>query len=243
MKYASVVTAASRHMKKPIEEYGGQHAWVNRVRKLNQRVNALQPREGHYLSFHQTSSLQLSRGIELTESKSQLHGKSGSATESHRVEVEPSPSTGKAWYEEPISHITASAQSSLGPWESFDVSFTTGMKKPISEHHPTQSHSSAMEDPSLSTYSYKNHCVLTSASSILDADSSVVHVEFASGLVVAFYGQKEASNGKKKGIWSSQGQFIENQATVPVSGIALYNTSTLSFSVRRYVHVLVVKSA
>ena len=243
MKYAGLVTAASRHMKKTTEEYAGQHAWVSRVGKLKQRINALQPREGRYLTFHQTSSLQLSRGIELTASKSQLHGKSGSATESQRVEVEPSLSTGKAWYEEPISHTTASAQSSLGPWESFDVSFTTGMKKPISEHHPTQSHSSAMEALSPSRYSYKNHCVLTSASSVLDADSSVVHVEFASGLVVAFYGQKEASNGKKKGIWSSQGQFIENQATVPVSGIALYNTSTLSFSVRRYVHVLVVKSA
>ena len=235
MKYAGVTTTPTGYVEKPRVEFTGQHVWMNRLGKLRQSVNTFQPSEGRYLSFHQTSSVQLNSGIELTTSKAQLHGKNGSsAAVRQKVEVDPSQSTTwKAWYEEPISHTIAMARSSLGSWESFGVSFVTGMKKSVSEHHTAAgSHSNVTEALPLSQQLlYHNYCVLPSASSLLEKDSTVVHVEFASGLVVAFYGQVTTDKEEKR---SSQGQFVENRVAALVTGVALYNTSSLSYSVRRY---------
>ena len=235
MKYAGAMTAPTGHVEMPPTDFAGQHAWLNRAGKLKQSVNTFQPSEGRYLSFHQTSNVQLNSGIELTTSKSQLHGKSGSAAVRQKVDVQPSQSTAwKAWFEEPISHTIASARSSLGSWENFGLSFVTGMKKSIPDHHTgVGSHSSVTEALPLSQYCYKNYCVLPSTSHLLDKETTVVHIEFASGLVVAFYGEKLAEEGQKESVRSSQGQFIDHQVTVPVTGVALYNTSSLTYSVRR----------
>lgn len=181
------------------------------------------------------SNLQLNSGIELTSLKSHLHSKSRNAVESQKVEVEPSQSTGKAWYEEPISHTIATARSSFGSWESFGQSFVTGMKKSVPEHHHAGSHSNVSDVLSPSHHSYKNYCILPSASNILlDSESTVIHVEFASGLVVAFYGQTGDEDGAKpRTVRSSQGQFMDNHVTVPITGVALYNVTSLNYSIRR----------
>ena len=202
--------------------------------RLKQSVGTFQPSEGRYLSFHQTSNLQLNLGIELNSLKSQLHGKSGGTSESKKVEVQPSQSTGKAWYEEPISHTIATARSSFGLWESFGLSFVTGMKKSIPEHHLAGSYSNASDVLSPSHHSYKNYCILPSASFLLDSESTVIHVEFASGLVVAFYGQTKGEDGAKpRTVHSSQGQFVDRCVTVPITGVALYDVSSLSYSIRK----------
>ena len=239
MRYAGVLMTSTGYLDRPSADFAGQHAWKNRVGKLNQSVSAFQPSEGRYLSLHQTSNVQLNSGVELTTSKSLLHGKSSVGAMKQKVEVQPSQSpTWKAWYEEPISHTIASARSSFGSWENFGLSFVTGMKKSIPEYHSgSGSYSGVAEALPLSQYCYKNYCILPSASQLLDDKSTVVHVEFASGLVVAFYGEKEADRSEKKSIRSSQGEFIDNKVTVPVTGIALYNTTSLTYSVRRYVCV------
>ena len=240
MKYAGALTTPTGNLKRPLVEFSGQHAWMNRMGKLKHSVNTFQPSEGRYLSFHQTSNVQVNSGIELPASISQPCGKSGSDSVRNRVEVDPSQSTAwKAWYDEPISHTIASARSSLGSWKSFGVPFVTGMKKIVSEHHTsTGSHSNVTDALPASQYSFQNYCVLPSVSALLDKDSTVVHVEFASGLVVAFYDEKgeEKDNKKRRG---SQGEFVENQLTVPVTGVTLYNTSSLNYSVRRYVCTMV----
>ena len=234
IKYAGAVTTPTGYIDKPPTDFAGQHAWMSRVGRLKQSVSMFQPSEGRYLSFHQTSNLQLSSGIELISLKSQLHGKSGNAAENQRVEVQQSQSTGKTWYEEPISHTIATARSSFGSWERIGLSFVTGMKKSFPEHHPAGSHSNVSDALSPSHHSYKNYCILPSASSILDSESTVIHVEFASGLVVTFYGQTGGEDrAKPRSVRSSQGQFVDNRVTVPITGVALYNISLLSYSVRR----------
>ena len=234
MKYAGVVITPTGHLDRPTADFAGQHAWENRVGKLNQSVSAFQPSEGRYLNLHQTSNVQLNSGVELTTSKSPLHGMGSVGATKQKVEVQPSQSTAwKAWYEEPISHTIASTRSSLGSWENFGLSFVTGMKKSIPEYNTgSESYSSVAEALPLSQYCYKDYCILPSVSHLLDAKSTVVHVEFASGLVVAFYGEKGAESCEKR-VKNSQGQFIDNQATVSVTGIALYNTTSLTYSVRR----------
>jgi hypothetical protein len=235
IKYAGAVTTPTGYLDRPSTDFAGQHAWKSRVGRLKQSVGTFQPSEGRYLSLHQTSNLQLNSGIELNSQKSQLRGKSGVVFESQKVEVQPSQSAGKAWYEEPIFHtIAAAARSSFGSWENFGVSFVTGMKKSIPEHLPAGSHSNASDVFSPSQHSYKNYCVLPSASFLLDSESTVIHVEFASGLVVAFYGQTGGEEGAKpRSVRSSQGQFVDNRVTVPVTGVALYNVSSLSYSIRK----------
>lgn len=235
IKYAGAVTTPTGYLDKPSADFAGQHAWMSRVGRLKQSVGTFQPSEGRYLSFHQVSNLQLSSGIELNSLKSQLHGKSGGTAGGRKVEVQPSQSTGKAWYEEPISHTIATARSSFGTLETSGLSFVTGMKKSIPDHHPTAgSYSNTNDILSPSHHSYKNHCVLPSASFLLDSESTVVHVEFASGLVVAFYGQTRGEDGAKpRTVRSSQGQFVDNRVTVLITGVALYSVSSLSYTVRR----------
>lgn len=235
IKYAGAVTTPTGYLDKPSTDFAGQYAWMSRIGRLKQSVGTFQPSEGRYLSFHQTSNLQLNSGIELNSQKSQLRGKSGGTSENQKVEVQPSQSAGKAWYEEPISHtIAVAARSSFGSWESFGQSFVTGMKKSIPEHLPAGSHSSSSDVLSPSHHSYKNYCILPSASFLLDSESTVIHVEFASGLVVAFYGQTGGKEGAKpRTVRTSQGQFVDNRVTVPVTGVALYNVSLLTYSIRR----------
>lgn len=231
VKYAGAVTTPTGYLDKPSTDFAGQPAWASRVGRLKQSVNTFQPSEGRCLSFHQASNLQLNSGIEL---KSQLHGKSGGTSKSQKVEVQRSQSSGKAWYEEPISLTIAATRSSFGSWESFGLSFVSGMKKSVPEHHPAGSYSNASDVLSPSHHSYKNYCVLPSASFLLDSESTVVHVEFASGLVVAFYAQTGGEDGAKpRSVRSSQGQFVDNRVTAPVTGVALYSTSSLNYSTRR----------
>lgn len=241
MRYAGILITPTGYLDRPSADFAGQHSWKNRVGKLSQSVNAFQPSEGRYLSLHQTSNVQLNSGVEVTTSKSLLHGKSGVGTMMQKVEVQPSQSTTwKAWYEEPISHTIACARSSFGSWENFGLSFVTGMKKSKPEYHAgSGSYSGVAEAIPQSQYCYKNYCILPSASHLLDDKSTVVHVEFASGLVVAFYGEKEGDSSEKEVVRRSQGEYIDNQVTVPVTGIALYNTTSLTYSIRRYVCVCV----
>ena len=232
------MTTPTGYWEKPAVEFAGQHSWANRLGKLKQTVAHFQPSEGRYLSFYQTSGSQVSSGISLATSKSQLHGKScGVVAENRKVEVQPSLSNGKTWYEEPVSHAIAANRTSLGSWESAGVTFVSGMKKSILEHHPsTGSHSSVTDALPLSQYSYKNYCVLPSASYFMEKESAVVHVEFASGLVVAFYGDKTRAEDESQKNVGSHGRFLDSRVTVPVTGVALYNTSSLTYSVRRYVY-------
>ena len=234
IKYAGAVTTPTGYLDKSSTDFVGQPAWMNRIGRLKQSVSAFQPSDGRYLSFHQTSNLQLNSGIKLISSKSQLHGKSGGASESQKVEVQPSQSSDRAWYEEPISHTIATSRSNFGSWENFGLSFVTGMKKSVPEHHPAGPHSNVNDALSPLHYYYKNYCVLPAASCLLDSESTVIHVEFASSLVVAFYGQTVGEDGAKpRTVRNSQGQFVENHVTVPVTGVALYNVSSLSYSIRR----------
>lgn len=236
-KYGGVVTTPTGNWERPAIDFTGQHSWTNHLGKLKHSVTSFQPSEGRYLSFYQSSTAHPSSAVSLTTSKYQLHGKSsGAVTETQKVEVQPSLSNGKAWYEEPISLAVATNRSTLGSWENAGATFVTGMKKSSPEHQMSiGSHASVTDALPLSQYSYKNYCVLPSASYLLENESTVVHVEFASGLVVAFYGDKKG-DGKEKDTFgkSSQGHFVDHQGTVAVTGVALYNTSSLTYSVRRY---------
>lgn len=194
--------------------YVGQYAWMRRVDQLRASVNACNFGESQFINFHQSSNLLL-----LNASKSDLV-----AEDSNQALFE-SKSLGETqtkWYEQPL---LSSMSIDLASRENFVAPFISGMQKPAPEIHDPGLQSN-MDGLSPSVYYYKNHCILPTAASLLNEDTSVIQLQFASGVVVAYFGSKEVSS-------EEVGPFSSIRANVPVTGLAVYHTDSLSYSATR----------
>ena len=209
--------------------YPGCFAWSNRFAHLRQSVNAFSPSEGKYLNFRHSS--RLSRPPVVNTIRGLRPQQQGDETNCDLEMVEASK---KAWYKEPIAMSVPTAGGGGGGVLSsidFGLPLLTGVVK-TPAIRPASRVKNGSESPSNFQFTYKNHCILPSAADVLGSESTVTHATFSCGVVVAYYG-KRGTQGNV-GVGDSPlpiGQRILDQ--LPVTGIAVYRTDSLSYSATR----------
>lgn len=198
--------------------YSGYYPWRNRVEQLKTSVDAFFPSEGHYLNFHHSS--QVSEALPTT-----LSGEHEWRTDLREVHT-----SKKAWFEEPT--LYSLNEGSMG-WRNvvplnFDLQFVTGLTKQVRTSTP-YSPTAGGDLPGVSRAAYQTHCILPPATSFLDPESTVLHLMFSSGVVVAYYGR---GRGQVRGREEISSSSSDQQ---PVTGIAVYRTDVQAYSATRLV--------
>ena len=209
------------HQGEGVDVYPGHYGHSNRLKRLKQRVNAFLPSEGRNLNLHQVSHFPSSSAYETK--RNELLKIPGIKNAISSIEqVEPSSPTRKPWFEEPHSQVGGVMSRST-----FIVPFVTGVIKPSLNDSKQSSLLSITEEPlTPSRYLYSNPCILPALPA---GDSSLVNVEFLSGMVVGYYGNSELEARKNE-----RGEFLQRFGVcVPVNMLVIYRTETQSYSFSR----------
>lgn len=184
--------------------FAGNHAWTCRLEKLNKTIDNFNPDMTKYLNFQQSTQLAESSNVAIHLNKLESSQPTG-------VELLNALPTRKAWYEEPQS-ITFGGQNTQ---DSSSTQFITGMSKSSLDMQNKE----LSEERLTSSKQYQNHCILPAVN---QENSSVVQVDFVSGLVVAYYGHHPGGNEDHVKVTHS-----------PVKDIAVYHTESKSYSYAR----------
>lgn len=202
-----------------VDIYPGHYGHFNRLKRLKQRVSAFQPSEGRNFNFHQASHFPSSSAYETK--RNELLKIPGIKNAISSIEqVEPSSPTRKPWFEEPHSQTGGVMSQS-----SFKVPFVTGVKS-LNDSKQSSLLSITEEPLTSSRYLYSNPCILPSLPA---ADSSLVSIEFSSGMVVGYYGNNELEARKNE-----SEKFLQIfDVCVPVNTLVIYRTETQSYSFSR----------
>ena len=211
--------------------YTGQYACMNRIGHLQSTVNGCNLSDGQHIDFQHSSSL-LAPNIVVEEFMKKATSSLREDSKTASLEAKNVAESQKQWYEEPITQTSMNINfSSRGK---FAVLFITGMQKPVTEMQPSGLQSN-LEGLSPSRYYYKNHCILPTAVPLFKADSTVIQLQFASGMIVAYLACKETDEFP-----TEPGPFANLGPHVPITGLAVYHTGPQSYSVARYIFLLFV---
>ena len=200
-----------KHFTDPFRgNYTGQYALTSRIDRLSHELRSFHPRDGRDVKFNGTSKLSSPKKPQhiSTRVESDLQGSSSLA----------------AWFEEPVSHSPASDLTSPA---GTDKPFLSGMHRSVADRY----HQSSSEPLSPSRLYYQHRCILPPASSLLQQQQQqqgsavVVHMEFDSGAVVAYYGEEARS--------AAIATLAEQDMLVPATGLAVYLTESHSYSASR----------
>ena len=206
-----------------IGPYRGHFSWENRKSRLQQSVQLCQPSKGQCLNLRHCS--QHPPPMSVPTYKAGQRQQEEAQTDLEAVEVLKQP-----WYKEPVSQSYASSSRN-----DFDIQFVTGMTKPVLQLEiSSSSHATGTDSPTPTRYSYTNHCILPSVANALDSDSTVTHIAFSSGVIVAYYGR----GGAQLTVGDSpviSGPAVLDQRSV--TGIAVYHRETQSYSITRYMYM------
>lgn len=157
--------------------FPGNYAWLCRLDSLKKTVGDFSPGEMKFLNLYQSSQMP-----ELCNLTSDCDLKFHSVPHA----------ANKAWFEEPSSPVAGVGQIP----SSFCAPFVTSIR-----NHDTGSLSyrTKFQDTCTTNQKYDSHCFLPAA--CLE-DLRLVHVDFVSGFLIAFYGEICSSDITRNQMWT-----------------------------------------
>ncbi len=228
MKYGGLSDRAVAAGDRFVGPYNGSFMWGSRLTQLERRVDRFQPDSRQHLNFYQSSKL--SAGATGLSSRQDLVGPRDSRPRHRETSEETAEDMRRPWYEKAVSHSSAGT----APLGDFDLHFVTSLKKsvPIVQALDGSDSTGSQESPTTLRHAYRNHCLLPSAVSVIDHNSSIVGVGFHSSMVVAYYGSSGGSVPYLEGAEVSPFG-VDNTSRWPVTGVAVYTTDLQSFTTTR----------